>query len=62
MPAEKGDIINLDYISYIPETEEEINANTDSLLYALIIPAVIAVALIGAAVADVVKKRKSRRL
>lgn len=62
MPAEKGDVINLDYISYIPETEEEINANTDSLLYALIIPAVIAVALIGAAVADVVKKRKSRRL
>lgn len=62
MPAGKEDVINLDYITYIPETEEDINANTDSLLYALIIPAVIAVALIGAAIADAVKKSKSRKL
>lgn len=62
MPAGKEDVINLDYISYVPESEEELNADTDSLLYVLIIPAVIAVALIGAAIADAVKKRKSRRL
>lgn len=60
MPSGKDDIINVDYISYIPEKEEELINNTSSLYYVLIIPAVIAIALLGAWIADRVSKNKSR--
>lgn len=59
MPSGKEDIINVDYISYIPVQEEELAQNTQSFYYVLIIPAVIAVALLGAWIADRVHKNKS---
>lgn len=59
MPSSNEDIINIDYISYIPVEKEEIAQNTGKLYYALIIPAVIVLALIGAYIADRVKKNKS---
>lgn len=61
MPASKDDIINVDYISYIPEKEEELVNNTNSLYLVLIIPAVISIALAGAAIADKIKKDKSKK-
>lgn len=62
MPKEKDDVINLDYITYVPVKEEPISPDTDTLLYVLIIPGVIAVALIGAAIADLVNKRKAKKM
>ena len=58
MPATKDDIINFDYISYIPVEDEEIKSVSGVLYYALIIPGVIVVVLIGAAIADFKSKRR----
>ncbi|MDE6189072.1 MAG: hypothetical protein K2G37_02130 [Clostridia bacterium] len=58
MPASKDDIINLDYISYIPAQEEQMKSISGVLYYALIIPAVIIVLLLIAAIADYSAKKK----
>lgn len=60
MPASKEDVINFDYISYIPVEDEEIQSVTGVLYYALIIPGVIIIVLIGAAIADYREKRRKR--
>lgn len=62
MPAGKEDMINVDYISYIPVEEEELAKNVQSFYYVLIIPAVIALALLGAWIADRVHKNKSHKI
>lgn len=61
MPASKEDMINLDYISYIPVEVEEIKSIGGVLYYVLIIPGVIAVALICAALADLHSKKKVKK-
>ena len=61
IPAGKNDIINFDYISYIPVDEEEVKPIGGVLYYALIIPGVIIIALLGAAIADYVSKRKKNK-
>lgn len=62
MPKGKDDKINLDYITYIPVKQENPVKNTNALYYILIIPGVIAIALIGAAIADKIKKNKARKI
>ncbi|MDE5991099.1 MAG: hypothetical protein K2H36_05905 [Clostridia bacterium] len=61
MPASKTDVINFDYISYIPVEEEQVKPIGGVLYYALIIPGVIVVVLLGAAIADRVSKTKKVR-
>lgn len=58
MPASDGDIINIDYISYIAVEKEEIREYSGFIYGIIILPAVIIIALIGAAIADFREKRK----
>ena len=58
MPAGNDDVINIDYLAYIRVEEESIDQNMGVLYYVLIIPAAIIIALIGAAIADRVSKKK----
>jgi len=58
MPAGNDDVINIDYLAYIRVEEESIDQNMGVLYYVLIIPAAILIALIGAAIADRVSKKK----
>lgn len=62
MPASKEDKINFDYISYIPVEEEEIKSVSGVLYYALIIPGVIVIVLLGAAIADFRSKHRKNNL
>ena len=61
MPATKNDLINFDYISYIPVDQEEVKSIGGVLYYALIIPGVIVIVLLGAAIADRVSKAKKNK-
>jgi hypothetical protein len=60
MPSSKTDLINFDYISFIPVNEEEVQDISGVVYYIFIIPGVILIALTGAAIADFrVKARRN---
>ncbi|MDE5756803.1 MAG: hypothetical protein K2I23_06915 [Clostridia bacterium] len=61
MPASDDDIINIDYISYLAIEKEEIREYSGFLYAVFILPAVIIVALAGAAIADFREKRKRNK-
>ncbi|MDE7337236.1 MAG: hypothetical protein K2N32_03890, partial [Clostridia bacterium] len=60
MPSSKDDLINFDYISFIPVDEEEVKDIGGVLYYVFIIPGVILIALAGAAIADYTVKVRRR--
>ncbi len=61
MPHSDKDKINVDYISYIPIVKEEIREYTGFLYGAIAIPVIIIIALVGAAIADSVDKKKRKK-
>ena len=61
MPASDEDIINIDYITYLAIEKEEIREYSGFLYAVFILPGVIIIALIGAAIADYrVKKKRNK--
>lgn len=61
MPASDEDIINIDYITYLAIEKEEIREYSGFLYAVFILPAVIIIALVGAAIADYrVKKKRNK--
>ncbi|MDE7208984.1 MAG: hypothetical protein K2O31_03800, partial [Clostridia bacterium] len=61
MPASDEDIINIDYISYLAIEKEEIREYSGFLYAIFILPGVIIIALIGAAIADYTAKKKRNK-
>ncbi|MDE6276220.1 MAG: hypothetical protein K2M75_06770 [Clostridia bacterium] len=58
MPATDNDVINIDYISYLAIQKEEIREYSGFIYGIIVLPAVIIIALLGAAIADFREKRK----
>lgn len=58
MPASNDDKINIDYISYIPVETEEIREYSGFIYGIIALPSAIAIALVGAAIADYRTKKK----
>lgn len=61
MPHSDKDKINLDYISFIPIEKEEFREYSGVLYGAIAIPVIIAIALVCAAIADYVEKKKRKK-